>query len=379
MKLKNFITTCLLIVLPSFAQAQAINITGSQYHYYGPNASWGGYLQVGGNGRQGDMTSVVSTNGNLHLDSKNNRLTYINWYSKTNTLINGQGGFVGIGTTAPQKPLHITSSAQHHQLRLQGTGGMHSWVQFYPNGAGMKNWQAGANVNGFSVYNISDGAYRFTIANSGAIGIGTHNPDANAGVHMYQNKYTLYGPNTSWGGLLQVGGNGRQSGIATVVATNGNLHLDSKDAYSTYINHYSGGNTFINTNSGSVGIGTTATGTHKLAVEGTIGARKVMVETGSWSDFVFAPDYVLKDLDQVATFIKTNGHLPDVPSEKEVIENGIDLGDMDATLLQKIEELTLYTIAQEKKIKALEKENEEIDDLKARLAKLEALLIKDKE
>ena len=79
MKLKNFITTCLLVVLPSLAQAQAINITGSQYHYYGPNASWGGYLQVGGNGRQGDMTSVVSTNGNLHLDSKNNRLTYINW------------------------------------------------------------------------------------------------------------------------------------------------------------------------------------------------------------------------------------------------------------------------------------------------------------
>ena len=107
--------------------------------------------------------------------------------------------------------------------------------------------------------------------------------------------------------------------------------------------------------SGNVGIGTSNTGTHKLAVEGTIGAREIKVEATGWSDFVLDNNYKLKDLEEVESFIEDNNHLPDVPSEKEVLENGIQLGEMDATLLQKIEELTLYTISQEKKIKRLER------------------------
>ncbi len=103
-------------------------------------------------------------------------------------------------------------------------------------------------------------------------------------------------------------------------------------------------NTISINNSGNVGIGTTTTGTHKLAVNGTIGAREIKVEATGWSDFVFEDDYELKDLVKVEAFIKENNHLPDVPSEKEVLENGIQLGEMDAKLLQKIEELTLYLI-----------------------------------
>lgn len=116
---------------------------------------------------------------------------------------------------------------------------------------------------------------------------------------------------------------------------------------------------------GNVGIGTIETGTHKLAVDGTIGAREIVVETGTWSDFVFDKNYELKDLNEVENFIQENNHLPDIPSEKEVLENGVALGEMDAKLLQKIEELTLYMIEQNKKTDALikktnklEKENE---------------------
>ncbi|PXX95008.1 hypothetical protein DF185_22790, partial [Marinifilum breve] len=87
---------------------------------------------------------------------------------------------------------------------------------------------------------------------------------------------------------------------------------------------------------GNVGIGTTTTGTHKLAVNGTIGAREIKVETDSWSDFVFEEDYQLKDLKEVESFIEENKHLPDIPSEKEVLENGIAVGEMNAKLLQKI-------------------------------------------
>lgn len=92
---------------------------------------------------------------------------------------------------------------------------------------------------------------------------------------------------------------------------------------------------------------------YTLAVAGSIGAAKVEVKSGLWPDYVFANNYKLKTLKEVESFIVTNNHLPDVPCAKTVKENGIDLGAMDAILLQKIEELTLYMIAQDKKIDSL--------------------------
>ena len=103
---------------------------------------------------------------------------------------------------------------------------------------------------------------------------------------------------------------------------------------------------------GNVGIGTVSPGNWKLAVNGKVRAKEVKVETG-WSDFVFNKEYELPSLQEVDNHIKEKGHLKDIPSAKEVEENGIFLGEMDAKLLQKIEELTLYTIQQEKKIENL--------------------------
>lgn len=102
---------------------------------------------------------------------------------------------------------------------------------------------------------------------------------------------------------------------------------------------------------GSLGVGTTITGPHKLAVEGSIGAREIKVQFNGWSDFVFDKNYELPTLEEVEKYIKMNGHLSEIPSEKEVIENGINLGEMNKKLLQKIEELTLYMIEQNQKIK----------------------------
>ncbi|PWV56444.1 hypothetical protein [Chitinophaga sp. S165] len=104
---------------------------------------------------------------------------------------------------------------------------------------------------------------------------------------------------------------------------------------------------------GSLGIGTTVTGTSKLAVEGTIAARRIKVtQAGSWPDFVFEQEYKLPSLSKVEAYIKANKHLPDVPSAAEVKKDGQDVGEMNRILLQKIEELTLHLIEQEKKIAA---------------------------
>jgi len=105
-------------------------------------------------------------------------------------------------------------------------------------------------------------------------------------------------------------------------------------------------------------IGTLAQATgYALSVNGKIMATEVRVEAyGSWPDYVFADDYSLMSLDELEQNINENGHLPGIPSSSEVSESGFDLGDMQRRLLEKVEELTLYTIQQEKMIKELQQE-----------------------
>ena len=115
--------------------------------------------------------------------------------------------------------------------------------------------------------------------------------------------------------------------------------------------------------SGNVGIGTTnLSPDYKLSVNGKIRAKEIQVET-DWADFVFEDDYQLRSLSEVNNFIKENKHLPDIPSEKQVKEEGISVGEMNAKLLQKIEELTLYLIDQNKKIEDLQKEVSQLKSL----------------
>ncbi|WP_316810318.1 hypothetical protein [Pedobacter heparinus] len=102
--------------------------------------------------------------------------------------------------------------------------------------------------------------------------------------------------------------------------------------------------------SGNVGIGTTDSRGYKLAVNGKIRAQEIKVEAFPWPDYVFTKDYQLPTLQQTEQHIKEKGHLPGIPSAVEVKTNGIDLGEMNAKLLQKIEELTLYLLKQDKRI-----------------------------
>lgn len=117
----------------------------------------------------------------------------------------------------------------------------------------------------------------------------------------------------------------------------------------------------------NVGIGTSSPGTYKLAVNGDIHAKKLVVDNNTWPDYVFSEDYPLKSLQSVELFIKKNKHLPDLPSAKEVEERGISVGDNQAVLLKKIEELTLYMIEMKKENDLL---RQEISVIKADVKKI---------
>ena len=111
-----------------------------------------------------------------------------------------------------------------------------------------------------------------------------------------------------------------------------------------------------------VGIGTTSPDpNYMLSVNGSIRSKEVKVEA-NWSDFVFYDNYKLRTLEEVEQHINEKGHLPEIPSEAEVTENGINLGEMNAKLLQKIEELTLYMIDMNKEVKQLKSENQELKE-----------------
>jgi hypothetical protein len=116
------------------------------------------------------------------------------------------------------------------------------------------------------------------------------------------------------------------------------------------------------TDNGGIGVGTPVVPTgYKLAVNGKVimEGAKIEVQT-KWPDYVFEKDYPITDIPALKKYIEENGHLPNMPSAKTVEKNGIDVEEINVLLLQKIEEMSLYLIKMEERLKKLEQENSKL-------------------
>ena len=146
------------------------------------------------------------------------------------------------------------------------------------------------------------------------------------------------------------------------------LQITFDTAQGNRLNNWSWREGLVLQRDGNVGIGIT-TPEHKLSVAGTIKAKELSVTPEDWPDYVFADDYDLPPLEDVEAYIRRHKHLPGIPTARDVEAEGIAVGAMNARLLQKVEELTLYLLDMKHDQDTLKAENER---LRTRLAALEA-------
>ncbi len=279
------------------------------------------------------------------------------WNTSGTDINNTNSGNVGIGTGSPGYKLEVIGSLRSSSLISMGETYGGTWEPY----GTYSMFTSNTNTDAMLFLAKKSNSNILLKVNNGGRGV------------------ALQG---SSGNLLFLGGSGETlSGIGNVNGT-GNLSF----MYSTGSNVQAEGARL--TTGGNFGIGTTtptariqvegesflngkvristlnfpATGNYKLAVGGDIIAEKVRVklQSSGWPDYVFHRQYPLMSLKEVENYIAANNHLPGVPAASEVEREGLDLGDGQAVLLKKLEELTLYIIDINKRLEQLEAENKEL-------------------
>jgi len=373
----NLITSNGKVGIGTTTPQNALEVFGNVY-LPANNSYW-----IGSYSDSGNRLKLHHNGYNAYIDYLPN--LYFRADGTTNSLTLLQNGNVGIGTTEPQTKLAVNGEIQVgiDKPEIEGYGDRLSFLGKNNNSDPL--WIARYNISTNASelrVNIGDDASdddrfvvgnhlysndvwypHFTVTNTGKVGIGTAEPQA----------------------LLDMGSNApnEMKAILARLPEGGNtwLSVNSYDSQPLYGKMFAIENKFYNTINSSInfhrgggsedgfitfdvnsGVRIAKLCYRGLDVYGIIAAKQVIATETGWADFVFKDNYLLRPLQEVNEYIQVNKRLPDIPSEQEVKESGVNLGDMQTKLLQKIEELTLYVIQQQKDIDKL---NAQIEQLKS--------------
>lgn len=290
------------------------------------------------------------------------------------SFINNGGTYVGIGTDAPTNTLDVAGGITARKLKL--TYGAGDFAVLTSDTSGNAMWKAPQHLwslaeNGQDLFYID-----------GNIGINTPTPESQ--LHVNGNFKATSGTfsgnlsaiNASYTGdvimqnLEATGGSFSGNLSGNTASFSGDVELPkltmSSNTFSIESNTVSLFAIEIEDSQNAVvKIGHNNYGnTVNLLVGGQIKAEEVLVVQDVWADHVFSDDYRLRSLSELKAFIETHNHLPGIPDEEEVKEQGVNIAEMNSKLLEKVEELTLYILEQQEQLDVLKQELKRIKDEK---------------
>ncbi|KXX71232.1 tail fiber protein [Flammeovirga sp. SJP92] len=288
---------------------------------------------------------------------------------KDRMVIDSEGN-IGIGSSLPQSKLHINSNTTNSELlRLDNNGLRYTTFNNYSNGSDNVGLEIKkhSNEGQFKFSNLNRDLLNITF--KGELGVGISSPRAK--LHIVQ-EGDAKGSEWSSEHPIQIWGDDQDLQIG--------VDTENRVSYFQSVDHNTvTSNIVLNPRGGNVGIGTVSPDA-RLTVKGKIHAQEVKVtaSAGTVPDYVFKEDYKMMPLADVEKYIKEYSHLPEVKSATQIEEEGLHLAEMNLILLKKIEELTLHTIEQEKRLNQqdhlkdkVDRQEKLIETLLERITKLE--------
>lgn len=268
----------------------------------------------------------------------------VNFTGSTNNATTAVTGWVKAGT------LTLPQGGANAVIKIYGGRGFNADLdQMGGTELFIRTSNGGSLVNGFAFSAYATRMGRATAA----VSLIRILPNASGAAATAYDIYFVNGSYIGMGVYQVLAVTGSWTHSMTASTDPGSAAYDVPFEFTTLNDTYLASSLFVSNATGNVGIGT-VTPKAKLAVYGDILATKVKVTQSGWPDYVFAKDYHLPAIPELEKYILAHQHLPEIPSAQEITDNGLDLGDINKKLLQKIEELSLYIIQLDKKNKELE-------------------------